>query len=85
VVTLVRVSAVLVAPEMLANVLPPLVLTCHCTVGVGSPLAAAVNVPVCPAVTVWLPGLVVTAGAVAAVTIWVSVLDVLAALLASPP
>ena len=71
VVTLVRVSAVLVAPEMLANVLPPLVLTCHCTVGLGSPLAAAVNVPVCPAVTAWLAGLVVTAGTVAVTGVFV--------------
>jgi hypothetical protein len=39
-----------VAPEMLPPLLrfekepPPLVLTCHCTVGAGVPLVAAVNV-----------------------------------------
>ena len=32
---------------MFVNVVPPLVLTCHCTVGVGLPLAAAVNVTAC--------------------------------------
>ena len=47
----------------------PFVLTCHCTVGLGVPLAAAVNVAVLPAVTVWSPGCVVTAGAVARVSV----------------
>ena len=51
---------VLVAPEMLLKVEPPSMLTCHCTVGVGLPLAAAVKVAVWPAVTVWLAGWVVT-------------------------
>ncbi len=51
---------------MLVNVLPPLVLTCHCTVGVGVPLAVAEKLAVAPAVTVWLAGLAVTAGAVSA-------------------
>ena len=60
---LLRVRVVLVAPEMLLKVEPPLVLTCHCTVGVGLPLAAAVKVAVWPAVTVWLAGWVVTVGA----------------------
>ena len=41
-----------VAPLMLLNVDPPSVLTCHCTVGVGLPLAAAVNVAVPPTGTV---------------------------------
>ena len=41
---------------MFVNVVPPLVLTCHCTVGVGLPLAAAVNVTDCPATIVWLSG-----------------------------
>jgi len=45
-----------VAPETLLQEEPPLVLTCHCTVGVGVPLAAAVKLTVWPAVTVWLPG-----------------------------
>src|SRR5579871_2272112 len=48
---------------MFVNVAPPLVLTCHCTVGVGLPLAAAVNVAVDPALTLWLVGFVVTVGA----------------------
>src|SRR5215469_16477569 len=49
--TLVSVSVVLVAPLMLPNVLPPSVLTCHCTVGVGLPLAATANETLPPAVT----------------------------------
>ena len=48
---------------MALNVVPPLVLTSHCTVGVGLPLAAAVKVAVPPALTVWLAGFVTTAGA----------------------
>ena len=43
--------------------LPLLLLTCHCTVGVGVPLAAAVKVTGWPAGTVSLLGLVVTLGA----------------------
>ena len=62
-VVVLRVRVVLVAPEMLLKVEPPSVLTCHCTVGVGLPLAAAVKVAVWPAVTVWLAGWVVTVGA----------------------
>ena len=34
-VTPVRVSVVAVAPGTLAKLEPPLVLTCHCTVGAG--------------------------------------------------
>ena len=56
-------QVVLVAPAMSLNVEPPSVLTCHCTVGVGLPLAAAVKVAVWPAVTVWLTGWVVIDGA----------------------
>jgi hypothetical protein len=44
-------------------------LTCHCTVGVGKPLACAVNVAVVPATTVLLEGLVVTVGAVLTVSV----------------
>jgi hypothetical protein len=40
------------APETLLNVPLPAVLICHCTVGVGEPVAAAVKVAVWPAVTV---------------------------------
>ena len=70
---MVKLYVVEVAPLMLVNVVPPLLLTCHWTVGVGLPLAAAVNVTVLPAVTLWLVGLVVTTGAVrAAVTVSVA-------------
>ena len=40
-----------------------MVLTCQITVGVGVPLAAAVNVACCPAVTVRFEGFWVTTGA----------------------
>ena len=58
-------SVVLVAPATFWNVAPPSVLCCHCTVGVGLPFAAAVNVAVLPAETDWLLGLVVIEGACA--------------------
>jgi hypothetical protein len=49
---LVKLKVVEVAPETLPNVTPLSVLTCHCTVGVGEPVAAAVKVAVWPTVTV---------------------------------
>ena len=52
-----------VAPVMFVQVVP-LVLTCHRTVGVGEPLAAAMKLVVNPEVTVRLVGWVVTAGTV---------------------
>jgi hypothetical protein len=58
----VKLRAVEVAPETLLNVTPLSVLTCHCTVGVGEPVAAAVKATVWPAVTVWLAGCVVIVG-----------------------
>ena len=58
-----KASVVLVAPGTFANAAPPLVLTCHWTVGVGLPLAAAVKVTL-DAGMFWLTGLVVTTGAV---------------------
>jgi hypothetical protein len=58
----VKLRVVEVAPETLLNVVPPSVLTCHCTVGVGEPVAAAVKVAVWPAATVWLAGCVVIVG-----------------------
>ncbi len=70
VATLFSVSVVLVAPLMLLNVLPPSVLTCHCTVGVGVPLADAVNETLAPAVTVWLLGLPVMTGADELLEVW---------------
>ena len=59
--TKIRVGAI--APGMLANVTPLSVLTCHCTVGLGAPLAAAVNVALVPVFTAWLAGCSVTTGA----------------------
>ena len=47
--------------------------SCHCTVGVGVPLAAAVNVADPPARAVWSVGWVVTCGWVGAVTVTVAV------------
>ena len=45
---------------MLVNVVPPSVLTCHCTVSV-LPLALAVErLTLCPALIVWLAGCVRT-------------------------
>jgi hypothetical protein len=52
-----------VAPEMFVNVELPLGADCHCTVGCGLPLAAAVNVAEAGAVTVTFVGCVVTVGA----------------------
>ena len=48
---------------MAVNVVPLSLLTSHCTVRAGLPLAAAVKVAVPPALTVWLAGFVVTVGA----------------------
>jgi hypothetical protein len=59
----VMLSVVDVAPAKFVNA-PPLALTCHCTVGVGVPEAAAVNVAVAPAATVTFAGFVVIVGAV---------------------
>jgi hypothetical protein len=42
----VKLYVVDVAPEMLLHDVPPLVFTCHCTLGVGLPLAAAVKLAV---------------------------------------
>jgi len=48
----VKLRVVEVAPGRMLKVAPLFVLTCHCTVGVGEPVAAAVKVAVWPAVTV---------------------------------
>ena len=53
-----------VAPGRMLKDAPLFVLTCHCTVGVGEPVAAAVKVAVWPAVTVWFVGWVVIVGSV---------------------
>ena len=57
-----------VAPVMFVQVVP-LVLTCHRTVGVGEPLAAAMKLVVDPEDTVRLVGCVVTAGTVCTVNV----------------
>ena len=59
-----RVSVVAVAPAILLKVPPPLVLSCHWTVGAGEPLAAAVKLTFEKTAAVWLVGFVVTDGAV---------------------
>jgi hypothetical protein len=46
------IKVVDVAPLTLLKVAPLSVLTCHCTVGAGFPLAVAVKVAVAPATTV---------------------------------
>ena len=56
------VKVVVVAPATFWKVAPPSVLNCHCTVGVGVPVAAAANVAVCPALTVWSVGFWVIEG-----------------------
>ena len=66
-----------VALAKFVKVVPPFVLTCHCTVGVGDPVAAAVNTALAPAVTVTFAGFVVITGA----EVTVSVADVDVALL----
>src|SRR2546428_669835 len=48
---------------MSLNVMPPSVESCHCTVGAGEPLAAAVKVAAVPLQTVCEAGGVVIAGA----------------------
>jgi hypothetical protein len=57
-----KLNVVEVAPATDVNVVPPSVLTVHCTVGVGVPSAAAVKVAVSPAFTDEFAGLAVMAG-----------------------
>ena len=71
----VKLSGLDVAPGMLVNVAPPLLLACHCSVGAGTPLAADVNDTDAPAQALVLTGLVVTTGA--ALIVRVATLDVL--------
>ena len=71
-----------VAPEILIQFDPPLVLTCHCTVGVGLPVAAAVKLAVEPAVTVVLLGFRVMKGAAGVLPLLT--VNVAAELLAEP-
>jgi hypothetical protein len=65
-----------VNPGASIQVMPPFADTCHCTVGVGVPLAAAVKVTVLPELTDWLIGWVVMTGAMAGITVMVAALVV---------
>src|SRR5687767_5492235 len=76
-VTAVKLEEVLVAPPMSLKFSPPSIDTCHCTVGVGEPLAAAVNVASVLSQTVLLPGLAVTDGVVFTVSVAAVVVAVL--------
>jgi hypothetical protein len=62
---------------------PPFVETCHWNVGAGLPFAAAANIALPPAVTVWLPGCVVMAGAVFTVNVTAELVVVLTELITS--
>src|SRR5688572_9411109 len=59
--SVVNVSVVVVSPGMSVKLAPASVETCHCTVGVGEPLAAAVKVAELPDCTDCVSGCVVTA------------------------
>ena len=63
----VKLNGLLVAPGMLVK--PLALLACHCSVGTGVPLAAAVNDTSVPAQTFVLGGLVVTAAAILTVSV----------------
>ena len=63
----VKLNGLLVAPGMLVNPAP--LLACHCSVGDGGPLAAAVNDTTAPAQTLVLTGLVVTTAAILTVNV----------------
>jgi hypothetical protein len=68
----VKVRVVKVAPGRMLKVAPLSALTCHWTVGVGEPVAAAVKTAVWPAVTAWFTGCVVIVGGVAGFTVRVA-------------
>src|SRR5438309_1331127 len=76
-----KVSVVEEAPVSVEKLAPPLLLTCHCTVGAGFPLAVAVKVTELPAVTVWLFGWIVMAGVVFTMRVTAVVVALPAALL----
>ena len=80
------VSASAVAKEYVAEVSPvmfvqvvPSVLDCHCSVGLGEPLAAAMKLAIDPEVAVLLVGCVVTAGSVCTVNVAAVVVTLLKA------
>jgi hypothetical protein len=57
-----KVKVLLVAPLILLQLEPPFVLTCHCTVGAGLPLAAELKLALTLAHLVCEAGWVVTTG-----------------------
>jgi hypothetical protein len=59
-----KVRVPLVAPARLLNVAPPSVLTCHCTDGVGLPVALAENDTLVPAIAETATGFDVITGRV---------------------
>ena len=63
----VKLRGLLVAPGMLVN--PPPLSACHCSVGAGKPLAAALNDTTAPAQTFVLTGFVVTTAAMLIVSV----------------
>ena len=63
----VKLNGLLVAPGILVNPLP--LLACHCNVGTGNPLPAAVNDTTAPAQTFVLTGFVLTAAAILIVSV----------------
>ena len=71
-----------VAPEISLQLEPLLKLTCHCTVGVGLPVAAAEKLAVEPVVTVVLLGCSVIKGAAGVLSLLT--VNVAAKLLAEP-
>jgi hypothetical protein len=58
-----------VVPAMLSHVVPWSTETCHCTLGVGSPLAPAVKVMGAPMARLWLAGSCTTVGPVGCETV----------------
>ncbi len=65
----VNVYVVEVAPAMSLKVVPPSVESCHCTVGLGLPEAAAVKLALVPLQAVVFVGSVVTTGGVLTVSV----------------
>jgi len=63
-VAVANVSVALIAPMMFDQLIPLFVLTCHCTIGAGAPLAADIKVTLFPEQIVCVVGCVVTEGAV---------------------
>jgi hypothetical protein len=62
-IVVLNVKVLLTEPLIFVHTVPPFVLTCHCTIGAGAPLAAEVNVTLLPAQIACVAGCVVTAGA----------------------